>query len=240
MRLGAITTSWDDGAPQDLALADLLKKYGIAGTYYIPRTNRERPVLSAPQIRDLASEFEIGGHTIHHLRLDQVSEQVADAEIHESKKWLADVIGREIRSFCYPAGKYTRASVEMVRKAGFTFARTVQLLKTDCGRQLRSPTTLQAFPHGRFTYMKNALKRGDIRAGSYVLSVRRSSLSLAALTTHFLDEVEASGGVFHLWGHSWEIEENGLWRQCEDLLKLLSERKKLNFCQNWALAKDQY
>jgi hypothetical protein len=30
------------------------------------------------------------------------------------------------------------------------------------------------------------------------------------------------GGVFHLWGHSWEIEEKGQWENLEAVLKTMS------------------
>ena len=33
-----VTTSWDDGSRLDLKLAELLEKYGISGTFYVPKT----------------------------------------------------------------------------------------------------------------------------------------------------------------------------------------------------------
>jgi hypothetical protein len=30
-------------------------------------------------------------------------------------------------------------------------------------------------------------------------------------------------GVFHLWGHSWEIESNGIWSHLEKALELMSQ-----------------
>jgi len=29
--------------------------------------------------------------------------------------------------------------------------------------------------------------------------------------------------VFHVWGHSWELEEQGLWGVLEELLRLASD-----------------
>jgi hypothetical protein len=34
-----ITTSWDDGHPSDLRLADLLHKHSLRGTFYVPPEN---------------------------------------------------------------------------------------------------------------------------------------------------------------------------------------------------------
>lgn len=35
-RLSIMTTSWDDGDPCDLKVAELLRARGLAGTFYIP------------------------------------------------------------------------------------------------------------------------------------------------------------------------------------------------------------
>jgi SAM-dependent methyltransferase len=43
-----ITTSWDDGHPTDLRVAALLAKYGIAGTFYVPATARQRQAYLLP------------------------------------------------------------------------------------------------------------------------------------------------------------------------------------------------
>ena len=44
----------------------------------------------------------------------------------------------------------------------------------------------------------------------------------------------AQNGVFHLWGHSWELEESQQWSRLEDVLKLMSELRKSAPClSNW-------
>jgi hypothetical protein len=30
------------------------------------------------------------------------------------------------------------------------------------------------------------------------------------------------GGVFHLWGHSWELQEADQWQHLDDILRLMS------------------
>src|SRR4051794_21779274 len=39
-----ITTSWDDGHPLDIRIAELLAKYDLPGTFYIPRAS-QRPTM---------------------------------------------------------------------------------------------------------------------------------------------------------------------------------------------------
>ena len=78
------TTSWDDGHPSDMKLAEVLHKHGIAGTFYVP--GRVAPggccnpdgfdVLAPAELRRLGAEFEIGSHTLDHRSLD--GREVAD------------------------------------------------------------------------------------------------------------------------------------------------------------------
>src|SRR5204862_6812081 len=52
-----VTTSWDDGAPQDLRLADLLAKHDLPACFYVPRANAEHPVLDARALGELGRRF---------------------------------------------------------------------------------------------------------------------------------------------------------------------------------------
>src|ERR1035437_1451077 len=97
-----LTISIDDGHVMDLRTAELLSKYGLQATFYIPARNPERPVMSEVQIRELASAFEIGAHTLNHVPLKSLPESQAWAEISGSKQWVEDTIGKPAVSFCYP------------------------------------------------------------------------------------------------------------------------------------------
>ena len=54
-----ITTSWDDGHQLDLRVAELLTKYRLHGTFYIPKA-AENGTMKTAQIRELSRAFEIG------------------------------------------------------------------------------------------------------------------------------------------------------------------------------------
>ena len=49
-----VSSSWDDGAIQDLKLGELLSKYEVPSTLYIPIKNQERAVITKEQIKDLS------------------------------------------------------------------------------------------------------------------------------------------------------------------------------------------
>ncbi len=223
----AITTSWDDGHPLDFRIAELLAKYGLPGTFYVPLHN-SRPTLSPVQIRELATSFEIGAHTVSHVRLTTLKDEDARREIEDSKKQLEDILGKPCLVFCFPGGRYKSVHLPMLRTAGFSGVRTVELLSlqrpflTD-GFSL-IPTTIQAFPHRRSTYLRNVLKRGRLDAmRNWVPGIRLENWpDIARL---LLQRAVRTGGVFHLWGHSWEIEETGQWGALKQFLALLSEYK---------------
>jgi hypothetical protein len=35
--------------------------------------------------------------------------------------------------------------------------------------------------------------------------------------------VVRDGGIFHLWGHSWELQETAQWQRLEELFSIMSE-----------------
>src|SRR5260370_11592613 len=113
-----ITTSWDDGHPLDLRVAELLSKYGLRGTFYIPMI-AENETMPAAQIRELSLTFEIGAHTLHHAVLTEATEHKACHQIAESKSWLESNTGLPCLMFCPPKARYTNGHLEMARKAGY-------------------------------------------------------------------------------------------------------------------------
>lgn len=105
-----VTISIDDGDPSDLRTVDLLHKYGLQATFYIPGYNEERQVMNARQIREIDQQFEVGSHTLHHVRLHNLTSRQAWQEIVDGKKFSEDAVGHEVVSFCYPGGSSTGKS----------------------------------------------------------------------------------------------------------------------------------
>src|SRR5260370_42245448 len=44
-----------------------------------------------------------------------------------------------------------------------------------------------------------------------------------ALARSLLHESLRYGGVFHLWGHSWELQETEQWHRLDEALRFMSE-----------------
>ena len=187
-----ITTSWDDGHVLDFKLADLLHKYNLPGTFYIPQKNAEHEVMKPHQVAELAKQFEIGGHTLNHIRLYTTDTRQLEYEIKGSYQWLSDLLGEEPVSFCFPGGVYNEKAIEVVYQSGYKIARTTELLNTEARveKQL-TPTTLQVYEHGAFTYAKHLIKRG--RWANLMKWLTSSSLNkLPALTESYLNDIEKS------------------------------------------------
>ncbi|MGO9975960.1 MAG: polysaccharide deacetylase family protein [Solirubrobacteraceae bacterium] len=208
-----VTTSWDDGHVLDLKVAELLNRYGLSGTFYIaPRSTELRPRdrLRPEHVRELATSFEIGGHTLTHPRLPRIEEAQAAKEIEDGKVELEQIIGARVTSFAYPGGAYDERHVLMVRRAGFEVARTVRRFVVSAPADpFQMHTTLHGYRH--WSDVAAIARHADFRP---VITMRQF-WNWDTLAVALFDLVYQRGGVFHLWGHSWEIARNDDWDRLE-------------------------
>jgi len=227
-----MTTSWDDGDAFDLCVAELLAKHGLKGTFYVPQQSAH-PTLSCTEVRELAAAFEVGAHTEHHVDVTTVMDSIARKEIFRSKRWLEETTGRECQAFCFPLGHFAAKHVEMIREAGFESARTVELLSLERPRSTNGvallPTTVQAYPHRRLAYWRNVAKRRRMTNLPRLFSVGAAK-DWANAAISLLEVARERGGVFHLWGHSREIEELGQWRNLERVFAAMKEASRDAVC----------
>jgi hypothetical protein len=228
-----ITTSWDDGHPLDIKIADLLEKYNLKGTFYIPKTNPQNEVMPEKDIISLSKRFEIGGHTLGHKNLNKCDSQQLVDEIEGCFNWLKKLTGQVPVSFCPPFGKYNRESLDVMRHAGFTNIRTTGLLSPHAKLPVMD-TTMQVYNHSRFVYLKHLLIRSKFSNLKLWLK-SGSTANYLRLAQFYLNHIDTYGGCFHIWGHSWEIEEFDLWNQLEDLFKLMANRARFEYIENRSL-----
>ncbi len=203
----------------DNRLAELLAKYDIQGTFYIPATNIEgRSTLTEKDIISLSSSFEIGGHTYSHIYLDKLSSDRAWHEIVDGKEYIEQILGTKISGFCYPGGKYNCSLKQLVKNAGFEYARTIANLSITPGYDpFQLSTTLQLYDHSKTVYCRNYLNNLYREKASFaLLLICLKTNTLSQRLHNCLDFALKSGGIFHLWGHSWEIEEYQGWKILEN------------------------
>lgn len=230
------TISVDDGHPTDLRTAELLTKYGLKATFYTPAQNSERDVLSRSQLRSLAGAFELGGHTMRHVALDRISREQAWTEISDCKRWLEDLTGNWVSSFCYPRGKFDRAIAGLVRRAGFSGARTCQF---NLNVFPRDPfcwgVSTHAYSHSHTIQMRHALLEQNFVGAWNYWATHRGERDWARHFLLALEHVAEHGGIAHLYLHSWEIEQMAQWGVLETVFREITRRPQLVSATNGEL-----
>lgn len=154
--LGQVTgkvvgVTFDDGYRNNLEHAlPILQLHGFTATCYAvssPREGRnawdqeigvpQKPLFTPADMRAWVNAgMDLGAHTRHHADLTAIeSDRVVD-EIAGCKQELEDVIGQEVRHFCYPYGRYTYEHVQMVSDAGYITATTTRRGRATVGDDL--------------------------------------------------------------------------------------------------------
>lgn len=211
-----IETSWDDGAAQDMRLADLLRKYNLPAVFYWsansaktgkPSLNMSRvgKMLTPAECKSIAKNFDVGCHGMKHAyltdNLDTFTTDL-DTEIIKSKQVMEDLFVRKITSFCYPRGRANDDVRARVRAAGYADARN-----TGVGNTQISPDPIWTTPTVHVGI--NRKEYNGVPWQEYA----RKMLDQARHDDH---------GIYHIFGHSWEIEVNNAWDDLESLFKELT------------------
>ena len=204
-----VATSWDDGHKLDMRVADLLKKYGLSGTFYITVDHvGNDDKLTWKEIKQIQREygFEIGSHTMTHPSdLKKLYEEELFFELQSSKDLIESVLGTTITKFCYPRGRYNEAVMEQLAKAGYIEARTTLVGHLEEPKdKLQTHTTVHVFDG-----------RGEYKQGDWVKFANEK-----------LEEAikDPTNSIFHLWGHSWEVDKGDEWENLENFFKDLTKK----------------
>jgi peptidoglycan-N-acetylglucosamine deacetylase len=239
-----VTTSWDDGDLFDLRVAEFLAARKLPGTFYIPvkghilgqhRTCR----MSHAEMLELNSQgFEIGAHGVSHPNLPECNAEQLIVEVESSKKRLEDDLGKGVSMFAYPRGRHNGNVIAAVKKGGFAGARTTAMLARELKFDpFRMPTSVHVFPHTRLDYFRNLARVWDLRRTLAYATHFRCSENWVELAKILFDSVLRSGGLWHLYGHSWEIEELRLWPGLKEVLDYVSNRPGVTYLANGPIVK---
>ena len=232
-----VTTSWDDGHPSDLRLAGLLSEHGIPGTFYICPRNRERAALTAEQTRRLAERFEIGAHSHSHDDLRRLSDDELERQLLLGRAELEARIGRPVNMFCYPYGRHNPRVRRAVIRTGFIGARTTRILGLDAPADpWEMPATIAARDLHWSLWFAVCLRRRNW-TGLRELATVGVGKSWVELACALFERARLRGGVWHLRGHSWEVEEGGLWSGLREILRFVSGRDDVLYMTNGDLVR---
>jgi hypothetical protein len=205
------------------------------GTFYVPITGyRGGETLTETDLRALSSNgFEIGAHTISHRPLPKLSAREQVYEIRDSKQMLEQKLGSTVRMFCYPNGCYDGGVIREVKKAGYEGARTVRMLSVKTNFDAyEMPITVQAYPHDKSGYLRNLGKARNILGLVKYLTELQQLDSWVDLGKRMFNRVLEHGGIWHLYGHSWEVDQLGIWPDLTEMLDYVSHRDGVAYVTN--------
>jgi peptidoglycan/xylan/chitin deacetylase (PgdA/CDA1 family) len=132
---GLVGLTFDDGY-QDFATyaMPVLQQYGFTATAFVlagrlgghnawDAPGPYKALLTADQVCQAAqSEMEIGSHGLDHVSLPEANDTRLSAETVRSRVILQELIGRQVRGFCYPWGHLDARVVKAVQAAGYDYA----------------------------------------------------------------------------------------------------------------------
>jgi peptidoglycan/xylan/chitin deacetylase (PgdA/CDA1 family) len=131
-----VGVTFDDGFSNFLGVLDLLSAHEAQATLYLPTSHLDAaeradaalsgawgPWLSWADVARLPRELvEVGSHAHVHRPLDVLRRADARYEVRHSRQRLAERIGTEPVSFCYPNGYSSRSVRHAVSAAGYANA----------------------------------------------------------------------------------------------------------------------
>lgn len=216
----AFTLSYDDCMRQDKRLVSIMQKNGLKGTFNLNGAmfseicdKKEKGRMTREEAIDLylSAGMEIAIHGYHHLSLTGIDPEVAMYDVVEDRKELEKTFGCIIKGMAYAYGKYNDEVVEILKRAGISYARTtVSTEKFDLPQDwLRLPATCH---HNNARLME--LAREFVEAKESV--------------SYWTRELQ----LFYVWGHSYEFDNNDNWGMMEEFAEYIGGRDDIWYATN--------
>ena len=125
---GMVSLSFDDGwLSQYTNALPILQTAGIKATFFLytqPLQENWADFMTNTQVQDIATKgHEIGGHTVTHAHLPQLSQAKITTELTNSKTYLQNLTGKSVTSLAYPYGELNNTVKTLAQQAGYTAAR---------------------------------------------------------------------------------------------------------------------
>jgi peptidoglycan/xylan/chitin deacetylase (PgdA/CDA1 family) len=139
-RPSAVVLTFDDGCASDLAVAaPRLAQRDWGATFYVTVEHVDRPgFLTRAQLRELAAlGFEIGSHAFQHVYLTALGTVALRAQLVDSRRWLENTIGREVRHLSCPGGRWSPLVAQEAADAGYISVTTSRPVVNPKGADLR-------------------------------------------------------------------------------------------------------
>lgn len=185
-----VAPSFDDGYIEYVKAAHLLSRLGVKATFYLTTHIRElekkRLLATRPDlIMEIAAlGHEIGSHTCTHKDLRKCDGETLIYELRDSKKFLEDLLGKEVLGLAYPWGFYNSKVLEVASKY-YVYGRTTELMNLNVIKLLNSP------PRSR--YELGAIAGLAIKGGGFqkmLINITKVKHKHIILYTHVVQPVK--------------------------------------------------
>ena len=214
----AVTLSYDDGITPDLRLADILDAHKMKCTFNVNAgylggalTRCEGRRMIAEEILQLSEKgHEIAAHGYKHKFLTALPPASALYEMIRDRRELEKIVKKPVAGLAYAMGDYDGHVIELLKKAGFAYARTT--VSTLGFRTPPEPLAWHPTCHHNHPRLMEL-------AESFVKNTADNDRPL----------------LFYLWGHTYEVEEGNNWHVIEDFARYIGGREELWYVTNGAL-----
>ena len=216
-RRKAVTLSYDDGVVFDKKIIDIMDKNGLKGTFNInsgcfaQEEGWGRLTKNSAYELYANSNHEVAVHGVKHFSLSAVPESMAISDIVNDRIYLEEMFGKIIRGMAYANGSYSDEVVEMLKKTGIVYARTV--VSTENFDVPTDWLRLSATCHHDNPRLMELAK----------LFVEQEERS------HFWQNKPL---LFYLWGHSYEFNNNDNWNVFEEFSEYIGNREDIWYATN--------
>ncbi len=121
-----VALGFDDGDATHVKAGQILRSHGVRGTFYINSGDLDtKGKLTVGQVRALVRQgHKIGGHTLHHVRLTDLTAIDQRVDICADRAALLK-LKIPVTTFAYPFGANNGDSQQAARFCGYNAARTV-------------------------------------------------------------------------------------------------------------------
>lgn len=158
--------TFDDGYKNNLTqAAPSLARYNFRATCYVVSSAVGRDnfwdrnvgipsnaIMNEAELRAWSAlGLEIGCHTVTHRDITLLDYNEQKHELEKSRLVLEGILDKGVRQFCYPYGRYTEQSTNLLRELGFKTATTMnrgRVMEKESMLTLpRIPITFHTHPH---------------------------------------------------------------------------------------------
>lgn len=207
----AFTLSYDDGTIHDRRLLDIVNRYGVRGTFNLnsgfldlddvkdgPFGVFDLSKISADEVTALYEGHEVAGHGLNHASPTDIGSSAFMYETIEDKASLEKITGKLVRGYAYPFGNYGEKAKDILRYAGYLYARTVEVT-----HEFSLPRDFMAW---------NA-------------TCHHNDTRLMELAEAFCNDEPMSTNkqLFYVWGHSYEFAGDNNWDIIENLCRYMHD-----------------